>query len=355
MKRIDRRTFVFLSSVGASGAVLSACGNTESTDAELNPTIIPDVAGAPPTLAPVATPGGGAQPAEEEAQEDPALEQSGEQEPAEQAPAEEAPAEGGQAAGGGAGEPFVLEGYDPAEWSVYEFEVAPGQIIQVTNTGVLQHTFAVDEWGLDEELPNGEPVDIPVPEDAEVGASLEYYCSIPGHREQGMVGTLTVIEAAAGAAAESVPAGGAQAAAPAGGEQAAATPPPAEQAAATPPPAAEQAPAAATPAATAPPAQVAPAPAQATPVPGTISLYAQDPNVWNPNQLTVSAGDMLSVINTGVLPHDFTVDEWGVSQYLPNGGLVEIQVPDTVQSGQSFRFYSSEEADQGMEGTITIR
>lgn len=341
MKRMNRRTFVAVASVGASGAVLTACGNTESTDAELNPTIIPDVAGAPPTLEPVATPGGGAQPAEESAgvsEETPAEEQA----PAEEQPAGEAPA-----ASGGAGEPFVLEGDDPYEWSVYEFEVAPGQIIQVTNVGALQHTFAVDEWGVDEELPSGEPVDIPVPDDAEVGASLEFYCSVPGHRENGMVGTLTIVEAGA-------PPADAGAQAPAAGEQAGATPPPAEEAA-TPPPA-EQAPAAATPEATVPPAQAAaPAPAQATPVPGTLSLYAEDPAVWSPNVLTVSAGDTLSVINTGVLLHDFTVDEWGINQFLPNAGLAEIQIPADVQSGQTFTFYCSEHRDEGMEGTLMIR
>jgi plastocyanin len=312
MKRIDRRTFVLLASVGASGAVLTACGNTESTDANLNPTMIPDVAGAPPTLAPQATPGGGAaeqqpaqgetaqQPPAQEGQQgggqaqthlvemnlqlqfvpeqltvnvgdtvtwrtvgpiphtstcDPSLAANPEQSvalpegaepwnsgdvgdgeefshtfevpgdytyfcipheaagmiasltvqeagaapagggtPATEATpaAEQHPAQGA-AASDGAGEPVALEGLDPAAWSVNELSVSPGQVIQVTNAGVLQHTFAVDEWGIDENLPSGEPVEITVPDDAQVGASLVFYCSVPGHRELGMEGTLTIV------------------------------------------------------------------------------------------------------------------------------------------------------------------
>lgn len=322
MKRIDRRTFMLVASVGGSGAVLTACGNTESTDANLSPTMIPDVAGAPPTLAPQATPGGGAQ------------------EPAAGAPAaEEAPAEGAPAASGGAGEPIPIEAQDPYAWSVNELEAAPGQIIQATNAGFLEHNFAVDEWGIEEDLPPGEPVEITVPEDAEVGAAFVYYCSVPGHREGGMEGTLTIIEAGAPPAAAS------------GGQ---ASPPAAEQAPASPDAAAVPATPDTPVTAPSPATPVAP-PAVATPAPGTIALYAEDPSVWNPNALTVSAGDTLSIVNTGVLQHDFTVEEWSISQYLPNGGLVEIQVPTDAQTGQTFAFYCSEHREQGMEGTLTIR
>src|SRR5688572_19739449 len=59
MKRLDRRKFMLLASVGTTGAVLTACGN-DPDEVDLTPTMIPDVSGAPPTLAPYATPGGGA-------------------------------------------------------------------------------------------------------------------------------------------------------------------------------------------------------------------------------------------------------------------------------------------------------
>ncbi len=91
-----------------------------------------------------------------------------------------------------AGEPVAeLEASDPYEWSQYELSLAPGDTIAVTNVGSLQHNFTVDELGIAEDLPNGETVMITIPEDAEPG-DYEFYCSVPGHREGGMVGTLTI-------------------------------------------------------------------------------------------------------------------------------------------------------------------
>jgi len=85
----------------------------------------------------------------------------------------------------------TLEAQDPFAWSTSELTVRPGDIIQVTNVGASQHDFSVDEFGLNEALPSGEPVMITIPTDAQPG-QYEYYCSVPGHRESGMVGTLTI-------------------------------------------------------------------------------------------------------------------------------------------------------------------
>jgi plastocyanin len=62
--------------------------------------------------------------------------------------------------------------------------------ITVVNTGVLQHNFAVDELNIESDLLNGgERTDVVV--NAPAG-SYEFYCAVPGHKEAGMVGTLTV-------------------------------------------------------------------------------------------------------------------------------------------------------------------
>ena len=169
-----------LASVGATGAALSACGNDQSV--ELNPTPFPDVAGAPPTLAPP--------PASPPAAEAPAGEEPAAEAAPTQAAAEEAPPAGGAAAGGG---PIALEALDPYEWDLNTLEAAPGQVIQITNVGLSQHNFVVDEWGVEVDLPRDQPVEVTVPEDATAGASFVYYCSVPGHREGGMEGTLTVV------------------------------------------------------------------------------------------------------------------------------------------------------------------
>lgn len=77
-------------------------------------------------------------------------------------------------------------------FSVEELTVKPGDTITMTNTGFLEHDFTVDELGIHEVTPsNGDTVTITIPEDAAAG-EYEYYCSVPGHREQGMVGTLIV-------------------------------------------------------------------------------------------------------------------------------------------------------------------
>lgn len=84
----------------------------------------------------------------------------------------------------------TLEALDPYEWSQTEISAAPGDTIQVVNAGLSQHDFTVDELNIAEPLTD-QPVTITIPEDAKPG-TYEFYCSIPGHKEQGMVGTLTV-------------------------------------------------------------------------------------------------------------------------------------------------------------------
>lgn len=438
MRRVNRRKFMMMASVGMTGAALSACGN--ELDVEVNPTQIANVPGAPPTLAPMASPAadggqqpaGGEQPAggagapitleaqdpynwstntleaapgqviqitnvglgqhdfvvdewgvdadlpngepvEVTVPEDAApgdtfvyycsvpghrengmegeltvIEAAAAAAPQEEQPAAEQQQESG-ASTGSAGEPIALEAQDPYAWSANTLEAAPGQVIQITNTGLGQHDFTVDEWSLKEPLPNGQPVEVTVPEDVKPGDKFVFYCSVAGHRENGMEGELTIIEAAAPAAAPSgdtqatpPPAGDAGATPPSTGD--AATPPPAETPPSSPAAVTSQAP------------KASPA-AQATPRAGTVVLEAQDPYVWNPTSLTVKAGDVISVTNTGVLEHSFAVDEWVLDRLIPNGGLIEVQVPEDVSSGDTFTFYCSTAGhrEQGMEGTITVQ
>jgi outer membrane protein assembly factor BamB len=62
--------------------------------------------------------------------------------------------------------------------------------ITFTNAGLLQHDFVIDALSIKSDLLNGgDSVEIVI--NAPAG-TYEYYCSVPGHREAGMVGTLTV-------------------------------------------------------------------------------------------------------------------------------------------------------------------
>ncbi len=85
---------------------------------------------------------------------------------------------------------IVLEALDPYEWSATEVTVQAGDSIEVVNAGVSQHNFVVEELGIEQDL-TAEPVSITIPEDAAPG-EYEFICSIPGHAENGMVGTLIV-------------------------------------------------------------------------------------------------------------------------------------------------------------------
>jgi plastocyanin/mono/diheme cytochrome c family protein len=86
----------------------------------------------------------------------------------------------------------LLEAQDPFNWSMTEITLAPGDTIEVVNAGALDHDFTVDEFGIAEPLaPGGEPVTITIPADAAPG-EYRFYCSIPGHAESGMVGTLII-------------------------------------------------------------------------------------------------------------------------------------------------------------------
>lgn len=101
---------------------------------------------------------------------------------------------GGDEAAASGGATVELEARDVA-FDQTEITVQPGDTIQLTNTGFLQHDFAVDEFGgaMTPLLNNGETAEITIPADAEPG-EYTFYCSVPGHREQGMEGTL-IIEA----------------------------------------------------------------------------------------------------------------------------------------------------------------
>lgn len=303
MSRMNRRQFTWIATGGLASATLVACSGDAVTD-DLTPTQISDVEGAPPTLGPQASP------------PDTSGEEGG---------GEEATPEQEAASGDGGSESITLEAIDPYEWSMFEFEVSPGQEINVVNTGGLQHNFNVDDWDIaTADLNGGEEETVTVPDDAEVGAEVEFYCSIPGHREGGMEGTITVVEAGA-----------------AGGEEAT----PADEA--------------------------TPVEEEATPEGGAasedegaagsageaITVGGLDTLEFDPSEIEASPGQTILFINEGFLPHDFNVDELDMhTALLNNGEEEEITVPDDAESGSEYAYYCSVAGHRegGMEGTITI-
>ncbi len=73
-----------------------------------------------------------------------------------------------------------------------EFTIAAGTdvTVTITNDGALQHDFTIDDLDIASDLLNGgdsTTVTINAP-----AGTYEFHCSVPGHKEAGMVGTLTV-------------------------------------------------------------------------------------------------------------------------------------------------------------------
>ena len=82
---------------------------------------------------------------------------------------------------------------DPASREPAAFKISPGGTITLTNIGYLAHNFTIDALGIQEAMSQtGDSVTITISEDAKPGA-YEFYCSMPGHKEAGMVGTLTIV------------------------------------------------------------------------------------------------------------------------------------------------------------------
>ena len=70
------------------------------------------------------------------------------------------------------------------------FEVKAGEKVTVLVRSFGDHTFVIDELGVNAKTPDGQVTKIEfTPKEKGV---YRYYCSLPGHREAGQVGTLVV-------------------------------------------------------------------------------------------------------------------------------------------------------------------
>lgn len=65
-----------------------------------------------------------------------------------------------------------------------------GEVFALNITATGQHTFTIDELGIDVILPHGETTRVEIT--PEQTGSFQFYCSIPGHRGAGQVGTIVV-------------------------------------------------------------------------------------------------------------------------------------------------------------------
>lgn len=194
----------------------------------------------------------------------------------------------------------VLEGF---VWSTSELILAPGQVVIITNRDVARHTFTVDEWLLDANLPSLSPVEVVVPEDVTVGSSFTFYSSIPGDREGGLEGTISIVSE------DDVIAG----------------------------------------------ISITPNLGQVDPEP-RVRIEARDDFTFQPAIAFVAPGTIIEVVNTGVITHHFAIDDWNINQTIAPGALVLVRVPDTAEPGAAVDFYCSVPGhqQQGMVGVLSV-
>ncbi|MFV1859201.1 MAG: cupredoxin domain-containing protein [Anaerolineales bacterium] len=77
--------------------------------------------------------------------------------------------------------------FDPAAITL---KIGEPVVAKITNTGALQHTFTIPDLDVDVETPVGQTVTVEFTP-AQSG-TFELLCTIPGHKEAGMIGTVSV-------------------------------------------------------------------------------------------------------------------------------------------------------------------
>ncbi len=100
---------------------------------------------------------------------------------------------GGAETPGGTGSDVTVQGLDTFRFDPEALTANVGDTVNVTleNAGVLEHNFVLTEFNVSlGPVPGGQSASGSFTPDA--AGSYEYFCDVPGHREAGMVGTLTV-------------------------------------------------------------------------------------------------------------------------------------------------------------------
>jgi plastocyanin len=193
----------------------------------------------------------------------------------------------------------------------------------LANDGVAPHNFSIDELGIDIDLPAGETQETVI--NAPAG-EYEYYCNVPGHKEAGMIGKLIVSEDAAAAPADTAAAG------------------------ATPAQAAEQA----TPATSTTPAAGGEEQAAEAGASEAVEVVSHD-IFFEPSELSIPADSDVTVRlpNEGVTPHNFSIDELGISVDIAPGATEETVI--NAPAGE-YEYYCNVPGHKqaGMVGTLTV-
>ncbi|MDF3018142.1 MAG: halocyanin precursor-like protein [Thermomicrobiales bacterium] len=237
-----------------------------------------------------------------------------------------APAAASPTAAGAAPQSVDVVSYDiyfePAEVTI---PANTDVTIVLPNDGVTPHNFSIDELGIDVDIAPGETQETVI--NAPAGEYI-YYCNVPGHKEAGMVGTLIVTDDAAATGAT----------APAAAEQDAA--------------AGDVTPAGATTGAT--PAAGGEEAAAGVGAGEAVTVESYD-IYFEPAELTIPADTdvTVSLPNAGAAPHNFSIDELGISVDIAPGATEETVI--NAPAG-TYEYYCNVPGhkEAGMVGTLTV-
>jgi uncharacterized cupredoxin-like copper-binding protein len=223
------------------------------------------------------------------------------------------PASGGGDAG--ASTPAPASGGEPVALEIEAVDIAydtkelagPAGVdftITVNNNGLLQHDFVIEDTDFATALLNSgesETITVNLP-----AGEYTYFCSVPGHRQAGMEGKLTITEGA-------LPASG-------GGDAGASAPAPASGGA-------------------------------------TVALEIEAVDIaYDTKQLAGPAGVdfTITVTNNGAAQHDFVIEDTDFATAFLNGGESET-ITVNLPAGEYIYFCSVPgHRPAGMEGTLTI-
>jgi uncharacterized cupredoxin-like copper-binding protein/mono/diheme cytochrome c family protein len=212
---------------------------------------------------------------------------------------------GGEAAAGVTiilGKPVEMS-FDPSE---LEIPANTDVTVTLTNEGAAPHNFSIDDLGISVDVQPGETQTTTI--NAAPG-DYEFHCNIPGHKEAGMHGVLHVVEGGGGDAAsgQAAPEGEA----PAEGDQAAAE--------------------------------------------ATVTMGQPAEMAFDPSDLTIPANTdvTLTIPNAGAAPHNFSVDDLGISVDVNPGETGTVTI-NAAPGEYEFHCNVPGHKEAGMTGTLVV-
>jgi uncharacterized cupredoxin-like copper-binding protein len=237
---------------------------------------------------------------------------------AEASPAQTTPAVAGTPeAGGGAALPTTLEidmvdlAFQPTDLTI---PANTDVTIKAVNKGALPHTFTITDVADTGEVASGSSAEVKV--NLPPG-EYTFDCTVPGHKEAGMIGKLTVVAGSESAGGATTP--------QAGGTTAEATP-----------------------------AAASPAAGGTAALPTTLEVDMVD-LAFEPKDLTISANTDVTInaVNKGALPHTFTITGVADTGEVAAGASAEVKV-NLPAGTYEFDCTVPGHKEAGMVGTLTV-